>query len=154
MPSKNHHRATFGSIPLLHGEEDELFEKKTSSSSSSYGVKFALTCLLAIVGALAFLGNGMGNDAVPAARMNALLGAAPKTITLTTGCSPIDKLTFSPGKWKGIVGAKLVTKSMSNDFLFSKAQDMKEVSCGTYEGAFDIKVQEEFGFFLYPIEED
>ncbi len=165
MLSKNHHhRATFGSI---QDDEEQVFlnEKKTTSSSSSlsssssYGVvhKFALTCLLAIVGALAFLGND--NAFVPAAPMNALrrLGAAPTqttTITLTTGCSPIDKLTFSPGKWKGIVGAKLVTKSMSNDFLFSKAQDMKEVSCGTYEGAFDIKDQEEFGFFLYPIGED
>ena len=96
MLSKNHHhRATFGSI---QDDEEQGFSqrKKTSSSSSSlsssssYGVvhKFALTCLLAIVGALAFLGND--NSFVPAAPMDALrrLGAAPTqttTITLTTG---------------------------------------------------------------------
>ena len=75
MLSKNHHhRATFGSI---QDDEEQVFlnEKKTSSSSSSlsssssYSVvhKFALTCLLAIVGALAFLGND--NAFVPAAPM-------------------------------------------------------------------------------------
>ena len=49
------------------------------------------------------------------------------------------------------MAAKIVTKGMSNDFLFEKGQDMKEVSCRNYEVDTSIALNEEFGFYLFPI---
>ena len=47
-------------------------------------------------------------------------------ITLSTACSPIEKLSFDPGSWDN-VGAKLVTNSMSQDFMFEEALEMTAV---------------------------
>ena len=73
------------------------------------------------------------------AERRAKLGAPETTTTttkfsLSTGCSPLNKLPFdTDSDFTGRVAAKIVTKGMSNDFLFEKGQDMKEVSCGNYE---------------------
>ena len=48
------------------------------------------------------------------------------------------------------IGAKLVTKSMSEDFDFKNALEMTEVSCGVYEINAKPKAGEEFGFFVFP----
>ena len=60
-------------------------------------------------------------------------------------------LSFDPGSWDN-VGAKLVTKSMSRDFIFEDALEMTAVSgkCGEFSAPADVlTVNEEFGFFLY-----
>ena len=72
-------------------------------------------------------------------------------ITLSTACSPVNMLSFDPGSWDN-VGAKLVTKSMSRDFIFEDALEMTAVSgkCGEFSAPADVlTVNEEFGFFLY-----
>ena len=77
---------------------------------------------------------------------------SPQTLTLHAGCSPLAKLPFdTSGDWTGKIGAKVVTKSMSNDFRFEDAAAMKETSCGNYEATVDVAVGEEFGFYLYPL---
>jgi len=73
------------------------------------------------------------------------------TITLSTACSPVEKLSFDPGNWEN-VGAKLISKSMSQDFYFENGIEMSAVEgkCGQFEvSAADLTVGEEFGFFLY-----
>lgn len=71
-------------------------------------------------------------------------------IILQTGCSPLDRLTFPKGtKFSDRVGAKIVTKSMSNDFKWDEAMEMKEVYCGAYAVNITPQADEEFGFYLY-----
>ena len=86
----------------------------------------------------------------------ARLGAGgPQTVTLHTGCSPLNKLPFdASGDWTGAIGAKVVSKSMSSDFRYEAALDMVETSCGNYEATVDLAVGEEFGFYLHPIGDD
>ena len=79
------------------------------------------------------------------------LGEGGGEITLSTACSPVNMLSFDPGAWDN-VGAKLVTKSMSQDFIFEDALEMTAVSgkCGEFSAPADVlTVNEEFGFFLY-----
>ena len=61
------------------------------------------------------------------------------------------KLPFdTSGDWTGKIGAKVVTKSMSNDFRFEDAAAMKETSCGNYEATVDVAVGEEFWILFIP----
>ena len=81
------------------------------------------------------------------------LGEGGGEITLSTACSPVNMLSFDPGAWDN-VGAKLVTKSMSQDFIFEDALEMTAVSgkCGEFSAPADVlTVNEEFGFFLYSL---
>jgi hypothetical protein len=45
----------------------------------------------------------------------------------------------------------VVTKSNSNDFLFNVAKEMTQTRCGTYELDVVIGDGEQFGFYLYPL---
>ena len=68
-------------------------------------------------------------------------------------CSPLNYVTdkFNPGAWTGAVGARVVTKGMSSDFLFESGVEMAEIGCGAYELLHvPIAKGEEFGFFVYP----
>jgi len=69
---------------------------------------------------------------------------------LSTGCSPLSRLTFSTGEtFSDRVGAKLITKSMDPDFKWNKGMEMTEVYCGTFAVDFKPADDEEFGFYLY-----
>ena len=72
-----------------------------------------------------------------------------KTITLFAGCSPLDKLTFNVENFKEQVGAMLITKSLSNDFKYDKAVQMESSDCGTFTTNAVPAQGEEFGFYLY-----
>jgi hypothetical protein len=72
-----------------------------------------------------------------------------KTITLFAGCSPLDKLTFNVENFKEQVGAMLITKSLSNDFKYDKAVQMESSDCGTFTTNTIPAQGEEFGFYLY-----
>ena len=72
-----------------------------------------------------------------------------KTITLFAGCSPLDKLTFNVENFKEQVGAMLITKSLSNDFKYDKAVQMESSGCGTFTTNTIPAQGEEFGFYLY-----
>lgn len=85
-------------------------------------------------------------------RQSRLGNGSPRTISLHTGCSPLNKLPFDTSSdWTGKIGAKVVSKSMQSDFRFENAQNLQETSCGNYEGTVDLEVGEEFGFYLYPL---
>ena len=49
------------------------------------------------------------------------------------------------------VGARVTSKSMSNDFLFDRAKEMTQVRCGVYEVDVMLAPGEQFGFYLYPL---
>ena len=89
------------------------------------------------------------------AQATASLGeeAGSTTMYLGTGCSNLDKLKFElEGDFTEAVGARLVSKSMSNDFLFEKGIEMTQTSCGEFEvnvPTSALAQGEEFGFFLY-----
>ena len=105
---------------------------------------------LATLGAFACFANPR-----PTVNLNAagarLGGASSGEFTLHTGCSPLNKLSYG-FSGAGTVGARMVSKSMSNDFRFEQAVEMKEVSCGNYAiSDFSLEEGEEFGFYLYPI---
>ena len=76
-------------------------------------------------------------------------------IYLGTGCSAsaLDKISFDlRDDWEGSVGAKFVSKKLSNDFLFENAIEMTQTSCGEYEIAVTpdlLDTDIEFGFYLY-----
>ena len=72
-----------------------------------------------------------------------------KKITLFAGCSPLDKLTFRVSNFKEQVGAMLITKSLSNDFKYDKAIRMESSDCGTFTTNAVPAKGEEFGFYLY-----
>lgn len=71
------------------------------------------------------------------------------TFTLLTACAARGTLTFPVGTWEG-VGARVTTKSMSEDFIFDVSKEMQQVSCGTYRTSLRIAPAEQFGFYLYP----
>jgi hypothetical protein len=73
-------------------------------------------------------------------------------LTLYTACAQIKELTFPVGQWEGVVGARVATKSRSSDFLFSASKEMTQSRCGTYEVDVDLADGEEFGFYLYPLD--
>jgi hypothetical protein len=73
-------------------------------------------------------------------------------LTLLTACAELGSLTFAPGAWEDVVGARVTTKSMSNDFLFSQAQEMTQTRCGTFEVDVMLGAGEQFGFYLYPLD--
>ncbi len=104
---------------------------------------------LATLGAFACFANPRPTVNLNAA--GARLGASSGEFTLHTGCSPLNKLSYG-FSGAGTVGARIVSKSMSNDFRFEQAVEMKEVSCGNYAiSDFSLEEGEEFGFYLYPI---
>jgi len=97
----------------------------------------------------------MGRGGVRRARLGSVTIGSPQNLMLYTGCSPLEKLPFNKfGNWTGKMGAKVVTKSMSNDFLYETAQPMTEITCGNFEVTVDLAVGEEFGFYLHPIGDD
>ena len=78
-----------------------------------------------------------------------------KVFTLYTSCSGLlqqkNVLPFPlQENWK-YIGAKLITKSMSEEFDFDAAKEMRMTTCGTFEVEHDsMKPNEQFGFYLYP----
>ena len=78
-----------------------------------------------------------------------------KVFTLYTSCSGLlqqkNVLPFPlQENWK-YIGAKLITKSMSEEFDFDAAKEMRMTTCGTFEVEHDLmKPNEQFGFYLYP----
>jgi len=74
---------------------------------------------------------------------------AADTLTLYAGCSPLSSLTFQPTDFGAQVGAAIITKSLSNDFLFDHAVEMESTECGTFKTKVLPKAGEEFGFYLF-----
>lgn len=72
-------------------------------------------------------------------------------LTLYTACGNLASLPFRTGAWTGVVGARVATKSQSNDFFFHKAQEMTQTRCGTFETDIALAPGEEFGFYLYDL---
>ena len=118
-------------------------EQKTEFSSSSSSLltsrskqTLAAVGFFAAVSSVAMIG-GRGGPLSNAAASFSSLGQATtgaQKFTLHTGCSPLNKLPFdTTTDFTGRVGAKIVTKSMSNEFLFEKGIAMSETSCGNYE---------------------
>ena len=61
----------------------------------------------------------------------------------------MDKLTFNVENFQQQVGAMLITKSLSNDFKYDKAVQMESSGCGTFTTNTIPAQGEEFGFYLY-----
>lgn len=70
-------------------------------------------------------------------------------LSLLTACAPLDGLTFDYESSKA--GARVTSKSMSNDFLFDRAKEMTQVRCGVFEVDVMLAPGEQFGFYLYPL---
>lgn len=70
-------------------------------------------------------------------------------LSLLTACAPLSGLTFDYESSK--VGARVTSKSMSNDFLFDRAKEMTQVRCGVFEVDVMLAPGEQFGFYLYPL---
>ena len=132
------------SVPLVA----PLVAEQKHAAHRSYA-KVIAGGALATLGAFACFANPR-----PTVNLNAAgvrLGASSGEFTLHTGCSPLNKLSYG-FSGAGTVGARIVSKSMSNDFRFEQAVEMKEVSCGNYAiSDFPLEEGEEFGFYLYPI---
>ncbi len=133
------------SVPLVA----PLVAEQKHAAHRSYA-KVIAGGALATLGAFACFANPR-----PTVNLNAagarLGGASSGEFTLHTGCSPLNKLSYG-FSGAGTVGARMVSKSMSNDFRFEQAVEMKEVSCGNYAiSDFPLEEGEEFGFYLYPI---
>jgi len=67
------------------------------------------------------------------------LQGGKKVFTLHTSCSPLlqqkedNALPFPlQENWK-YIGAKFITKSMSEEFDFDQAKEMRMTTCGTFE---------------------
>ena len=88
------------------------------------------------------------SSATGAIGARARLGQGSRAITLSAACSP-SVGTFDPGDYSN-VGARLVTKSMSSDFKFESALEMRSTGCGAWTVDAAIAPGEEFGFYLYP----
>ena len=154
-------------------ESTTLLNKKTNEESSSllkkyltpkYAIAATATIALGALGVASqssSFGRGQlklgssntntSNNKV-VVRQSRLGAGSPQTISLHTGCSPLNKLPFDTSSdWTGKIGAKVVSKSMQSDFRFENAQNLQETSCGNYEGTVDLEVGEEFGFYLYPL---
>jgi len=132
-------------------ESAPLIAQKEEKPRSRFALGASAGALAMGVGMLALSGFSKGQlPSLSSYSVGPKLGVA-QTITLGTGCSPLATVTFDPTTWTGVVGAKLITKSMSNDFMFEKAVDMTETSCGQYSVDLDMATGEEFGFYLYPI---
>ena len=151
-------------------ESTALLNQKTNEESTSFKKyltpKYAIAATATIaLGALGVasqsssLGRGqlkLGSSNTTSnkvvVRQSRLGNGSPRTISLHTGCSPLNKLPFDTSSdWTGKIGAKVVSKSMQSDFRFENAQNLQETSCGNYEGTVDLEVGEEFGFYLYPL---
>jgi hypothetical protein len=80
----------------------------------------------------------LGEGATNSAAVNHLQGGK-KVFTLHTSCSPLlqqkedNALPFPlQENWK-YIGAKFITKSMSVEFDFDQAKEMRMTTCGTFE---------------------
>jgi len=124
----------------------------TSTSSSSMRTMYSSPLGESAAGATAAVVNTSGG-----ANANRNNNNQKKIFTLHTSCSPLLQDTKSnvlsfpmQDNWK-YIGAKLITKSMSEEFDFDSAKEMQMTSCGTFEVEHDeMKLNEQFGFFLYP----
>ena len=146
--------------PLLISKKRDAFSSSASWKKKSIvvGAFFvAVACFAVVVGtirdrdkAAAPFYSILGNT--PAARST--LGSS-NVIALSVACSPGMRIPFDVENYSGVVGAKLITKSMSADFSFESGVDMTETSCGSYELADASKYLvdgEQFGFFLYRLD--
>ena len=146
--------------PLLISKKRDAFSSSASWKKKSIvvGAFFvAVACFAVVVGTIRDRGKGaapfysiLGNT--PAARST--LGSS-NVIALSVACSPGVRIPFDVENYSGVVGAKLITKSMSSDFSFESGVDMTETSCGSYELADASKYLvdgEQFGFFLYRLD--
>ena len=125
-------------------ESTTLLSKKTNEDSTSFKKyltpKYAIAATATIaLGALGVasqstsFGRGQSklgssnkntsNDKVVVRQSSRLGAGSPQTISLHTGCSPLNKLPFDTSSdWTGKIGAKVVSKSMQSDFRFENAQ--------------------------------
>jgi len=79
---------------------------------------------------------------------------ASDMVTLTLGCTAADTLgllPFDPKGYSGQVGAKLSLKSVDHNFDYNKAIEMTEIGCGTFAVAHKLQEGEQFGFYLYDV---
>ena len=161
-------------------ETTPLLEKTRDEKKSSFGKKssFAALLFLAILATVgyahpafthsllannnssAFLGNALfrGNSDrglfVSPPKLGGEGGAVPKVV-LSLACSPGSRIPFDVENYSNVVGAKLITKSMSSEFDFDSAVEMTQSSCGTYElpnASQYLSEGEQFGFFLYRLD--
>ena len=160
------------------GESERLIvpSSSSSSSSSSSAGKFSSSMMKKVsigasLGALALFATSassssdavsrhsplkLGEGATNSAAVNHQQGGK-KVFTLHTSCSPLlqqkdnNALPFPmQDNWK-YIGAKLITKSMSEEFDFDQAKEMRMTTCGTFEVEHEqMKPNEQFGFYLYP----
>ena len=91
-------------------------------------------------------------------KLGAAAAVEENVLKLGTGCSPLQQfLPFNDDATKNfhdVVGARIATKTMSNDFSFENALEMQPGSeCGTFEvplsSVAGMGAGEEFGFYLY-----
>ena len=127
-------------------ETTPLLEKTRDEKKSSFGKKssFAALLFLAILATVgyahpafthsllannnssAFLGNALfrGNSDrglfVSPPKLGGEGGAVPKVV-LSLACSPGSRIPFDVENYSNVVGAKLITKSMSSEFDFDSA---------------------------------
>ena len=161
-------------------ETTPLLEKTRDEKKSSFGKKssFAALLFLAILATVgyahpafthsllannnssAFLGNALfrGNSDrglfVSSPKLGGEGDAVPKVV-LSLACSPGSRIPFDVENYSNVVGAKLITKSMSSEFDFDSAVEMTQSSCGTYElpnASQYLSEGEQFGFFLYRLD--
>ena len=127
----------------------------TSAASSSASSSSSLPSLLGEGAASTNTYNNNNNNNIGGGGGGGQAAQQKKVFTLYTSCSGLlqqkNVLPFPlQENWK-YIGAKLITKSMSEEFDFDAAKEMRMTTCGTFEVEHDsMKPNEQFGFYLYP----
>ena len=138
--------------PLLKRDDDEnssTFSRRMSISAFSAVVAF----LLAIVGTVGYTHpRNADSNLVSSPKLGS---SSSNSIVLSLACSPGSRIPFDVENYSNVVGAKLITNSMSQDFAFDSGVEMTQSSCGTYEvpnASQYLTEGEQFGFFLYRLD--
>ena len=146
-------------------ETTPLLKKRNSDNNNNNNGSFFSRNIsknrngILILSCVAFLLLGISSTAINSSSFgfgkfygaNRLGSSDDGFITLSTACSPVEKLSFDPGNWDN-VGAKLITNKQNSDFAFDEGVEMTAVpgKCGQFSVPSDIlSPGDQFGFYLY-----
>jgi hypothetical protein len=120
-------------------ETTPLLKKRNSDNNNNNGSFFSRNISknrnsILILSCVAFLLLGISSTAINSSSFgfgkfygaNRLGSSDDGFITLSTACSPVEKLSFDPGNWDN-VGAKLITNKQNSDFAFDEGVEMTAV---------------------------
>ena len=110
------------SASLLNDDDDDGSTTRFSTPKKYAAMAIGVVAGLGALGTMTRTTTNAGNGTF-LARAPRLGAGGPQTLTLHAGCSPLAKLPFdTSGDWTGKIAAKVVTKSMSNDFQIRRCR--------------------------------